>query len=109
MGYVLVNTVVETDHITTIKQRFYGFFPMYLQKKIAFSYQILLDETIQGTGFLHIAQKQYMAYFGSKYELLVSTISKDNLRSVAAHRNKDWKFISVNDQNFIVYLDLVSL
>ena len=53
VGYVLVNTVVETELITIIKQRFYELFPTYLQNKIAFSYQILLEETTQGTGFLY--------------------------------------------------------
>ena len=102
VGYVLVNTVIGTPHIDTVRNEYYESRPENENKRIAFSYQILVDKELQGTGFFVNAQKEYFNYFKTKYELLVSTVSKENPRSIAAHQKAGWTFIDTPKHYFII-------
>lgn len=92
-GYILVNTIIETTHLQNIKEEYYLLNPNAKVKNIAFSYQILIDKVLQGTGFFAKAQNECFKYFKNKYELLISTVSYENTRSIAAHKNAGWDFI----------------
>jgi RimJ/RimL family protein N-acetyltransferase len=106
LGYVLVNTVLETDHIKNIRQQYFYAKPDNSTRKIAFSYQILIDTELHGTGFFYEAQNTYGQFFKTKYDLLVSTVSKENLRSVNAHKKAGWTFIDTTNNYFIIELTL---
>ena len=106
VGYVLVNTVIETLHINKVKAEYYRHNPEAKNMKIAYSYQILLDKTLHGTGFFYEAKNQYVKHFKQKYDLLVSTVSKDNIRSIAAHKKAGWTFIDTSDIYFLIELSL---
>ena len=101
-GYVLVNTVNETDHIINLKQEYFQSQPKNISKKIAFSYQILLDRELQGTGFFYEAQNRYKQLFKTKYDLLVSTVNKQNIRSLFAHKKAGWAFIYSKNNYYII-------
>jgi RimJ/RimL family protein N-acetyltransferase len=102
LGYVLVNTVLMTPHIDSVRNEYYNNRPENKSKSIAFSYQIIVDKELQGTGFFIEAQKEYFNYFRTKYDLLVSTVSKENPRSVAAHKKAGWTFIDTPKYYFII-------
>lgn len=102
VGYVLVNTIFNTQHIENIKSEYFELKPQAKQNKIAFSYQILVDKILQGTGFFYTAQQEYFKYYKSKYELLISTVSKENLRSITAHKKAGWTFIDTSKHYFII-------
>jgi len=102
VGYVLVNTVQITNRIHNVKAEYFNKRPNNLTKKIAFSYQILVDKTFQGTGFFYKAQTQYFDYFRKKYDILVSTVSKENSRSIAAHKKAGWSFIDTTNNYFLI-------
>lgn len=102
VGYVLVNTVIQTQHINNVKREYYDKKPENKTKRIAFSYQILVDKELQGTGFFVEAQKEYFTHFKLKYELLVSTVNKENPRSISAHKKAGWTFIDTPKQYFII-------
>lgn len=101
-GYVLVNTVIATPHIDTVRKEYNESRPENNLKSVAFSYQILVDKELQGTGFFIEAQKEYFSYFKSKYEILVSTVNKENPRSIAAHKKAGWIFIDTPKHYFII-------
>jgi len=95
-GYVLVNTVMKTDLIAHV-QSTYAIIKPYLQsKRIGYSLQILLDTELQGTYFIVTASKAYIKYFGTKYDILLSTVSKQNQRSVRVHSKLGWNFFDMN-------------
>ena len=102
LGYVLVNTIINTQHIENIKSEYFELKPETKPNKIAFSYQILVDRTLQGTGFFYSAQQEYFNYYKTKYEMLISTVSKDNLRSIKAHKKAGWAFIDTTKYYFII-------
>jgi RimJ/RimL family protein N-acetyltransferase len=106
LGYVLVNTVTETDHIKKISEQYFKTKPDNSIKNIAFSYQILIDKELHGNGFFYEAQNIYVQFFKTKYDLLVSTINKENLRSVNAHKKAGWTFIDTTDNYYIIELVL---
>ena len=100
--YVLVNTVQITDRIKNVKNEYFNERPQNLTKNIAFSYQILIDKTLQGTGYFYQAQAEYFDYFRKKYDVLVSTVSKENSRSIAAHKKAGWTFIDTKNNYFLI-------
>jgi len=102
VGYVLVNTVHITDRIQNVKAEYFNERPQNLTKKIAFSYQILVDKVFQGTGYFYKAQTEFFDYFKKKYDVLVSTVSKENIRSIAAHKKADWTFIDTANSYFLI-------
>ena len=102
LGYVLVNSVIETVHITEIRNEYFLKCPQNSSRKIAFSYQILIDKQLQSTGFFYDAQLEYLKYFKKKYEILVSTVKKENHRSISAHVKADWIFIDTTHDYFII-------
>lgn len=102
VGYVLVNTVHTTDRIKNVQAEYFKARPQNLTKKIAFSYQILVDKLFQGTGYFYKAQTEYFDYFKKKYETLVSTVSKENNRSISAHKKAGWTFIDTPNNYFII-------
>lgn len=102
VGYVLVNTVQITERIQSVKAEYFNKRPQNLTKRIAFSYQILVDKVFQGTGYFYKAQAEYFDYFKKKYELLVSTVSKENIRSIAAHKKAGWTFIDTPNSYFLI-------
>lgn len=106
VGYVLVNTVIETNHITKVKTEFFRYKPESKNMNIAFSYQILFDKPLQGTGFFYEAKNQYVKHFEQKYDLLVSTVSKENFRSIKAHKKAGWSFLDTSDNYFLIVLSL---
>ena len=85
-----------------VKAEYFDERPQNLTKKIEFSYQILVDEIFQGTGFFYKAQTEYFDYFKKKYELFVSTVSKENIRSILAHKKVGWSFIDTPNPYFII-------
>lgn len=106
VGYVLVNTVIKTQHIDNIKKEYFELSPDAKQKKIAFSYQILVDKILQGTGFFYLAQQEYFGYYKTKYDFLISTVSKDNNRSINAHKKAGWTFFDTTKHYFIIEKNL---
>lgn len=106
VGYVLVNTVVETLHINKVKAEYYMHKPDAKSMNIAYSYQILLDKPLQGTGFFYEAKNQYVKHFKKKYDLLVSTVNKENIRSIKAHKKAGWSFFDTSDNYFLIELSL---
>ncbi|MFY7879659.1 MAG: hypothetical protein ACOVP6_06280 [Lacibacter sp.] len=106
VGYVLVNTVIETPHIDNLKKEYFALRPINKTRSIAFSCQILIDKPLQGTGFFYEAQKEYSLYFKKKYELLVSTVSKQNIRSLAAHKKSGWTFIDTPKEYYLAEYQL---
>jgi RimJ/RimL family protein N-acetyltransferase len=108
VGYVLVNTVIITHHINKVKAEFFRQKPEAKNLKIAFSYQILFDKPLQGSGFFYVAKNQYVKHFKQKYDLLVSTVNKENIRSIKAHKNAGWTFIDTSDNYFLIELSLTN-
>ena len=106
LGYVLVNTVIETDHIKRIRQQYFKSRPQNSIKNIAFSYQILINKELHGNGFFYEAQNIYLQFFKTKYDVLVSTINKENLRSLNAHKKAGWTFIVTTNNYYIIELAL---
>jgi len=102
VGYVLVNTVQITDRIKNVRNEYFNERPENLTKKTAFSYQILIDKILQGTGYFYRAQTEYFDYFRKKYDILVSTVSKENSRSISAHKKAGWTFIDTTNNYFII-------
>ena len=102
IGYALVNTAVKTRHVLSIQEEYFSYRPANIHSKVAFSYQILIDKDFQGTGFFYEAQKEYLKYFATKYDWLVSTINKENARSVNAHKKAGWTFIDTPKHYFII-------
>jgi len=102
VGYVLVNTIINTQHIENIKLEYFELKPYAKKKEIAFSYQILVDKILQGTGFFYSAQKEYFNYYKTKYSVLISTVNKENLRSIKAHEKAGWTFIDTKKYYFII-------
>jgi hypothetical protein len=105
-GYVLVNTVIQTQHIDNIRTEYFTIKPDAATKNIAFSCQVLIDKPLQGTGFIYHAQKEYMNYFKRKYHLLVSTLSKENIHSFEAHKRGGWTFIDTKKEYYLAELEL---
>ncbi len=101
-GYVLINTVIRTSHVDNLKTEYFINRIESQSKKIAFSYQILINKSFQGTGFFYKAQKEYFKHFKKKYDLLVSTVSKENIRSIKAHKKAGWTFIDTSKNYFII-------
>jgi hypothetical protein len=102
IGYVLVNKVINTPHVDNIKVEYLINRPENISKNIAFSYQILVDKLYQGTGFFYSAQYEYFKFYKRKYEVLVSTVSKENTRSISAHKKAGWTFIDLKKGYFII-------
>jgi hypothetical protein len=101
-GYVLVNSTFETQHINKIKAEYLFNKPENSKKKIGYSYQILINKHLQGSGFFYHAQKEYFNFFKNKYEIFVSTVNKENLRSISAHGKADWNFIDTPSHYYII-------
>ncbi len=106
VGYVLVNTTINTQHIENIKSEYFELKPEAKKDSIAFSYQILVDKILQGTGFFYSAQKEYFNYYKTKYDVLISTVNKENLRSIKAHEKAGWTFIDTKKYYFIIEKNL---
>jgi RimJ/RimL family protein N-acetyltransferase len=96
LGYALVNNVMNTEHIEKVRKQYAAIRPELQTKRIAFSFQILLDTELQGTGFIKTAHKACMRYFKDKYEILVTTAGKDNVRSIRIHTKLGWKNYELN-------------
>lgn len=102
VGYVLVNSIQVDERVNKLRNEYFNKRAENLQKKIAFNYQILIDKPMQGTGCLYEAQKAYTIYYKKKYDLLVSTINKHNIRSINAHKKSGWNFINTTNNHYIV-------
>jgi len=102
VGYILVNDVFVSDRIQNIRNEYYKSRKENFSKKVAFGYQILIDSIVQGKGYFHQAQKEYVNYIRKKYEILVSTVSKENIRSISAHKKAGWNFIDSPNNYFII-------
>ncbi len=102
VGYILVNDIYISDRIKNIKAEYYEIRNENFTKKVAFGYQILIDRIVQGKGYFHEAQKEYLNYIKKKYEVLVSTVSKENIRSIAAHKKAGWNFIDTPKNYYII-------
>lgn len=102
VGYALVNTIIRTAHIDDIQNEYNLIYPLSTFKNIAFSYQILIDSGYQGMGFFQKAEEEYIGYFKKKYDLIVSTVSKENHRSIAAHRKTGWSFLETQKNYYII-------
>lgn len=101
-GYVLVNTTHESEHVDVVKECYFQLRPDAILKRTAFSYQILIDTPLHGTGFFYRAQELYFTHYKSKYDILISTVSKSNKRSISAHRKAGWSFIDVLKDCYII-------
>jgi hypothetical protein len=101
-GYVLVNTVFSLPHTETIQHQLFEKMPEFINKKIAYSYQIILDTAIQGTGFFSLAQYACREFFKNQYDLLVSTIQKTNGRSVNAHAQLGWTILDTPNPYYLI-------
>ena len=104
-GYVLVNTVIITDHIKHLREQYLQLKPEQQKRKIAFSCQLCLDKELQGCGFIDVIQGIYADFFKTKYDFLVSTIDNENIRSIKAHAKTGWKLYE-SDKNMIAELVL---
>ena len=96
-GYVLVNMVMKTEHIAHVQSAYANVKPDLQSKRIGYSLQILLDTELQGTYFIVTASKAYQKYFNTKYDILLSTVSKQNQRSVRIHSKLGWNFYEMNN------------
>lgn len=107
-GFVLVNTVEQTDHIRSLQGIQAKHVPTDQANQTGYSYQILITERWQNTGFYKIVQDKYAAYFGLKFRQLVSTINKLNTRSLNAHINNGWDVLTELNNAYVVRLDLAN-
>jgi len=80
-GYVLVNTVMKTEQLTLVQEAYSNLKPDMQSKKIAYGAQIVLDSELQGSFFIVIAQKAYVKFFKTRYDVLITTVSKQNQRA----------------------------
>lgn len=98
IGYALCNNIIETERVIQTKEIYFELFPQNKSKKNGFGYQILIDKNFQGTGLFTFLQEPIKAHFEKKYDILVSTLNKNNTRSFKAHSNTEYKLTStIND------------
>ena len=79
------------SHIEYVQQQYALLRPEMQTKIVAYSFQILLDSDLQGTYFIKTAHNACTNYFKKKYEILVTTASKQNIRSIRIHTKLGWK------------------
>jgi hypothetical protein len=102
VGYILVNSIIETSHIDKVRTEYFEYRPDSKYNRIAYSYQILIGKPLHRTGFFHKAHSYLTWYYKTKYDILVSTVRKDNVTSINAHKKFGWKFIDTNNSYYII-------
>lgn len=102
IGYILVNTIHLTDRINQVKSEYFEHKPENVQTKIAFGYQICIDKLFHGRGYFTKVQTELIDYYNKKYEILVSTVSKENGRSIGVHKKTGWAFYDTLNNYYII-------
>lgn len=102
VGYVLINTVENNEHLSSVTSLYSSKNPSAKNLSVAYSYQILIVKQWQGTGFFSYATESYFRYYSKRYDILVSTISKENQRSLLGHLQNGWNIWHENDQLYFV-------
>jgi L-amino acid N-acyltransferase YncA len=106
LGYALVNTVMETEFVQTLRSQYLELRPTHVAMKTAYCYQIVTNLELHGTGFYQEMHPICVRHFKTKYEILVSTISKENIRSIHAHKKLGYTFMNTPHNYFIIELVL---
>jgi len=92
VGYFLINYVIESERLNEVKNQYFSILNDKSSKSVVFGYQILFDTPIQNKGLFKSTLTKILTIFKAKYSIIVSTVSKSNIKSINAHRNFGWKF-----------------
>jgi len=104
-GYVLVNTVQDNPRLQAIQRNYLQIRPEAAAESVAFGYQAVLALEFHGKGAFDKLLQVSFSHYAKRYRRLVSTIQKDNHRSVKAHSRQGWQFFDAG-MCWIVEIDL---
>lgn len=105
VGYCLVNSVIDNERLKEIKNYYFNkLHNNNSNKSVVFGYQILFDTSIQNKGLFKSILTKILTIFKAKYSIIVSTVSKSNIKSINVHRNFGWKFYDTKNDYYIIEL-----